>query len=309
MQSENTTKTKEEYLMYFSMKRSNSVLALIKSSCLPLWLTRTSSNYCFPQLLPLIEPKAFNQLVASFFTLLTVIVFATIDPQIELQDKLLLQSSGLSHFLDTYSDAIAVAVIIYHMVKRNNWYFCSKALKMSYLGEILFGIVATHFHAVGVERSGKDPHPFYCCYFCFVGAFILYWHARGLTFHISCKSLQKHLEMKIKASFMCLALMPLLLCSIGLSRAINRFVFNGYAFVYGSIVMDPILKRGMRDTKSKFIKMKLHIARCFFPMIFLAFVTEAMLAEKFHFDTHCIVHVLALAYVLLVHSCINARGK
>lgn len=56
--------------------------------------------------------------IVSFFTLLSVIVFATVDPQIELQDKLLLQSSGLSHFLDTYSDAIIVVVILYHMSKK-----------------------------------------------------------------------------------------------------------------------------------------------------------------------------------------------
>jgi hypothetical protein len=289
------------------MKRNGAI-----NSSLPVWLAGTSFNFkfCFPQLLPLIKPKAFDHFVASFFTLLIVIVLATIDPQIELKDKLLLQSSGLSHFLDTYSDAIAVAIIIFHMTKRNNWYSSPKALKMSYLGEILFGIVATHFHAVGVERrSGGDPHPFYCCYFCIVGAFILFWHARGLAFHISCKSLQKQLDMKIKASFTCLALMPLLLCSMGLSHVINRFVFNGYAFTYGSIVMDPILKRGMRDTKSTFIKMKLQITRFFFPMIFMAFVTEAIVAEKFHFDTHCLVHVLALAYVLLVHSCITTRGE
>lgn len=248
--------------------------------------------------------------LVSFFTLLSVIVFATVDPQIELQDKLLLQSSGLSHFLDTYSDAIIVVVVLYQMSKKEKgWESSSKALQMSYLGEILFGIVATHFHAVGVERSGEDPHPFYCCYFCMVGAFILYWQSKGLISHILCKSFQKQLDLKIKTHFTCLAVVPLLLCSMGSSHAINRFVFNGYPFAYTAIIMDPILKQGMRDAKSKFIKMKLRVLRFFFPMIFLSYVTESIIAEQFHFDAHCVLHVLVLTYVLLVHSCINIHDE
>lgn len=254
--------------------------------------------------------EVLGHFIVSFFTLLSVIVFATVDPQIELQDKLLLQSSGLSHFLDTYSDAIIVVVILYHMSKKEKgWKSSSKSLKMSYLGEILFGIVATHFHAVGVERSGEDPHAFYCCYFCIVGAFILYWQSKGLLSHILCKSFQRQLDLKVKASFICLAVMPLLLCLMGSSHVINRFVFNGYPFAYSAIVMDPILKRGMRDTKSTFVKMKLKVLRFFFPVIFLSYVTESIVADQFHFDVHCVLHVLVLTYVLLIHSCINIHDE
>lgn len=119
----------------------------------------------------------YQSFVRPTLILLALILAASFDLQVDLKEKLMLQSSGLSKLLDTYSDAITVVVILYLLATKETWSEMSEPLKKSYLGSVAFGAVATYFHAT-VDES--EPHPLYSCFFCTAGAFILLWHARGV---------------------------------------------------------------------------------------------------------------------------------
>ena len=254
-------------------------------------LVMCSSNISFPTIT--FELQAFG---SSSIFLLAFILAAYLDPN-DLQLKMILQSSGIGHFLDTYSDAVIVLILMYLLITKDKWRNMQKPLKMRYIGSILFGVVATYFHAAANEA---EPHPLFSCYFTAVGAFILFWHARG--FASKCTSPQKNLIAEVEVKFICLGIVPTLVCLLGASSVISKFVFNGWAFLYNAIMLDPLLKESMRDAASS-LQIKLSMIRFILPLISCSFLAESLVAESWNVDVHCIIHVLAASHVLLAHSC------
>jgi hypothetical protein len=196
------------------------------------------------------------------------------------------------------------------------------ALQRSYLGVVSFGVVATYFHAMGIDEMGSDPRPFYSCYFSAVGAFILYWHARGLIDLLACPDVRKNVAVRTasirraKAHFLCLGVLPLVLCRVlplvlcltGASHAVNRFLFNGYGSFHATVGMDPLLGQAITYFPGK-NAFKLKTLRLLLPTIGLSYVVESILVETFQIDPHAIVHVLAMSYVLLMHSCLSSLPR
>lgn len=137
-----------------------------------------------------------KDLATSSSVFFALVLAASFDRKVDLREKLMIQSSGISHTIDTFSDALSVIIVflrLFWLLQQQKgaeetgtiptsqyWHSMPKALAHSYVGIFLFGFVATYFHAMGIDEMGSDPHTFYSCYFSVVGAFILYWHGRGL---------------------------------------------------------------------------------------------------------------------------------
>ncbi|KAL3927690.1 MAG: hypothetical protein SGBAC_012979 [Bacillariaceae sp.] len=261
-----------------------------------------------------------------------LLAIATMDKQVDLSDKFSIQATGISHLIDTYSDAFIVVEM-------------PIALQYSYKGVLCFGVVATLFHALGIDESGTDPHPCFSCYFSMVGAFILYWHAKGtmdLSTHLvfqqtiksepSSKTLNHddhdHEYISARAAakthqrllthFLGLALLPICLCMVGASSAVNRFLFNGYGFFYAAFAMEPVLKQAVEaatlplllpnhfiNSRTQLLQWKLQLLRILFPSIGFSYVVESLIVEHLQIDPHAIVHVLAMTYVLVMHSILS----
>ena len=254
---------------------------------------------------------AFMFLVCSFDTILSN----------DLSTKLPLQAEGFSGLVNTYSDILIVAAILYdygkELTKRIEWSLSnitSTPLRMSLIGEICFGMLAVYFHASGIDEMGKEPHAFYGCYFTAVGAFSNFWHAQGLIEirtnamgTIDAKSFFD--QNRTKAYYLCLATLPTIFCLFGASRVINRFVFNGFANLFSCIVLDPLFKEAVdltsKATSTKVLSNKLKLSRLLFPLTALSFLCEGVMADKYEFDTHVSAHIFIGIYVILMHSCLT----
>lgn len=113
---------------------------------------------------------------------------------------------------------------------------------------------------------------------------------------------RKDLVTKAETGFVCLGIVPPLVCLLGGSDAANRFIFNGWAFLYSVMWLEPLLREATRGAPPG-LAMKLNMIRVVLPLIACAFLAESAIA-KWGVDVHCIVHVLAASHVLLTHSCL-----
>jgi hypothetical protein len=268
-----------------------------------------------------------KDLGSSSLFLLAMVLAAWFDREADLEKKFMVQASGISYLVATYSEAFIVVVILAKMhfqktapsphttTSLNST--CNEmpiALQRSYLGVISFGVVATYFHAMGIDEMGSDPHPLYSCYFCVVGAFILYWHARGLIDLLVCSDVSKNVSVRTasirraQAHFLCLGVLPLVLCLTGASHAVNLFLFNGYGFFHATVGLDPLLGQAITDFPGK-NAFKLKTLRLLLPTIGFSFLVESTLVETCQIDPHAILHVLSGSYVLLMHSCLSSLPR
>lgn len=250
------------------------------------------------------EPEPWwSSLTKSAATLAMLIAVASHDNQPDLLEKLSLQSSGISHLLDVYSDALFFvfigAQVLSSIFIANHWAQMTGPLKASYIGIILFMAVATNFH---IEPA---INVFYLAYFSGCGSFIYLCHAIGLSEFCNDMKVKEAQLQQAKAHFFCLGVLPFILSACGATDAVGRFMFNGYSFVYGSLIMEPMLREAQKGATSKESVMKFKATRILALMEGLALMVESHVAELFEVDMHVLFHVVAYSHVVLMQSILN----